>query len=71
MNIDQDGNMELSAEENQRLMDQLDIDPGDYDDPPVEIECTGMEDGSATFKATNTRTGKSVVMVFDLMPDEE
>jgi hypothetical protein len=71
MNIDDDGNMELTAEENQRLMDQLEIDPSDYDDPPVEIECTGMDEDAATFKATNTKTGKSVVMVFDLMPDDE
>lgn len=67
MNIDDDGNMELSAEENQRLMDQLEIAPEDYDDPPVEIECTGMEDHAATFKAVNTRTGKSIVLVFDLL----
>lgn len=71
MRIDEDGNMELSAEENQRLMDQLEIAPGDYDDPPVEIECTGMDDSAATFKATNTKTGKSVVMVFDMLPGEE
>lgn len=71
MHIDEDGNMELSAEENQRLMDQLEIAESDYDDPPVEIECTGMDDDAATFKATNTKTGKSVVMVFDLMPDED
>jgi hypothetical protein len=71
MNIDDDGNMELTAEENQRLMDQLEIDPSDYDDPPVEIECTGMDEDAATFKATNIKTGKSVVMVFDLMPNDE
>ena len=71
MRIDDDGNMELNAEENQRLMDQLEIAAEDYDDPPVEIECTGIEDGAATFKATNTRTGKSVVLVFDLLPDED
>ncbi len=67
MNIDDDGNMELSAEENQRLMDQLEIAPEDYEDPPVEIECTSMEDHAATFKAVNTRTGKSIVLVFDLL----
>lgn len=71
MYIDDDGNMELSAEENQRLMDQLDIAPADYDDPPVEIECTGMDEGGATFRATNTRTGKSVELVFDVMGDED
>ncbi|MGZ8218089.1 hypothetical protein [Methylomagnum sp.] len=71
MNIDADGNMELTAEENQALMDQLEIAAGDYDDPPVEIECTAMEDGAATFKATNTKTGKEVVMVFDFMEDED
>jgi hypothetical protein len=71
MRIDEDGNMELSAEENQRLMDQLEIAASDYDDPPVEIECTGMEDDAATFNATNTKTGKTVVMVFDLMADGE
>jgi hypothetical protein len=71
MRIDDDGNMELTAEENQELMDRLEIAEGDYDDPPVEIECTGMESNSATFKATNTKTGKSVVMVFDLMDDTE
>ena len=70
MEIDDDGNMELSAEENQRLMDQLEIDVADYDDPPVEIECTAMDDDAATFKATNTRTGKSVVLVFDLMNND-
>ena len=67
MQIDEDGNMELSAEENQKLMDQLEIAVRDYDDPPVEIECTGMDDDVATFRATNTRTGKSVVLEFDLV----
>ena len=71
MQIDDDGNMELSAEENQRLMDQLDIAPEDYDDPPVEIECIGMDDDVATFKATNTKTGKTVELVFDLMGDTD
>jgi hypothetical protein len=65
MQIDADGNMELSAKENQKLMDELDIAPEDYDDPPVEIECIGMEDSAATFKATNTRTGKTVTLIFD------
>lgn len=69
MHIDDDGNMELTAEENQKLMDQLDIAPADYDDPPVHIECTTMEENAATFKATNTRTGKSVELVFDMMPE--
>ncbi len=71
MRIDEDGNMELSAEENQNLMDQLDIATKDYDDPPVAIECTDMNDDAATFKATNTKTGKTVVLVFDLMGDED
>ncbi len=65
MHIDEDGNMELSAEENQKLMDELDIAPADYDDPPVEIECIGMQGEAATFKATNTRTGKTVTLMFD------
>ena len=69
MNIDESGNMELTAEENQNLMDQLEINPEEYDDPPVEIECTGMEEGAATFKASNTKTGKTVVMVFDFLPE--
>jgi hypothetical protein len=67
MRIDSAGNMELSADENQDLMDRLEIPATDYDDPPVEIECTGMEQDAATFRATNTKTGKSVVLVFDLM----
>ncbi len=71
MLIDEEGNMELSAEENQKLMDQLEIDPADYDDPPVEIECTSMTDESATFKATNTRTGKTATLVFDLLSDPD
>ena len=69
MRIDEEGNMELTAEENQDLMDRLEIPESDYDDPPVAIECTGVTDHSATFKATNTRTGKSFVMVFDVMED--
>ncbi|MGX2040411.1 hypothetical protein ACWJKU_09810 [Methylocaldum sp. MU1018] len=71
MRIDLDGNMELTAEENQELMDQLDIPESEYDDPPVEIECIGVENEVATFKATNTKTGKSVQMVFDLMNEED
>ncbi|MFN5744689.1 MAG: hypothetical protein ACK443_01145 [Methylococcaceae bacterium] len=67
MIIDDDGNMELSAEENQSLMDQLEIAVIDYDDPPVEIECLGMNENAATFRAINTRTGKEVELVFDLM----
>lgn len=69
MRIDPDGNMELSAEENQDLMDQLGIPPADYDDPPVEIESLGVEGNVSRFKATNSRTGKSVVLVFDLLDD--
>jgi len=71
MRIDSDGNMELTAEENQDLMDRLDILESEYDDPPVEIECIGVENEVATFKATNTKTGKSVQMVFDLMDEED
>ncbi|BBA32795.1 heat shock 70 kDa protein 12A [Methylocaldum marinum] len=71
MRIDSDGNMELTAEENQDLMDRLDIPESEYDDPPVEIECVGIENEVATFKATNTKTGKSVEMVFDLMDDDD
>jgi hypothetical protein len=67
MKIDPDGNMELSAEENQDLMDQLGIAPRDYDDPPIEIESLGVENGVATFKATNLRTGKAIEMVFDAL----
>ncbi|MDD1651041.1 MAG: hypothetical protein LUO80_11730 [Methylococcaceae bacterium] len=67
MRIDNDGNMELSAEENQKLMDQLEIPVTDYDDPPIEIECVGMDDDAASFKATNTKTGKTVELVFDLL----
>ncbi len=70
MYIDDDGNMELSAEENQSLMDRLEIDARDYDDPPVSIECLGMDEDAATFKATNTKTGKSIELVFDLMGNE-
>lgn len=69
MHIDEEGNMELSAEENQDLMDQLEISEADYDDPPVNIECVDMVDGCARFKATNTETGKTVTMVFDLLTD--
>ena len=55
MRIDEEGNMELSAEENQRLMDQLEIAPQD--------------DQAATFTALNTDTGKTIELVFDLMAD--
>lgn len=65
MHIDQDGNMELSAEENQKLMDQLEIAAADYDDPPVEIEALGVEEGVARFTARNTRTGKTVTLEFE------
>lgn len=68
MQIDSDGNMELSAEENQALMDQLNIAPGDYDDPPVEIELLSLQNGVATFKASHTRTGKTIRMEFDALP---
>ena len=69
MRIDEEGTMELSAEENQRLMDQLEIAPQDYEDPPVEIECILMDDQAATFTALNTDTGKTIELVFDLMAD--
>lgn len=68
MRIDDEGNMELSAAENQSLMDQLEILPADYDDPPVAIECIAMEDGTAEFLALNTKTGKTVTLVFDRVP---
>lgn len=67
MQIDQDGNMELSAEENQELMDKLNVAESDYDDPPVEIESVGVENNVATFKATNTKTGKSFNMEFEMV----
>lgn len=69
MRIDRDGNMELTAEENQDLMDQLEVAPEDYDDPPVEIESLDIEGNVSRFQATNTRTGKTVVMVFDHLED--
>lgn len=69
MKIDKDGNMELSAEENQSLMDQLEIHRRDYDDPPVDIEFEGDEEGAVKFRATNTRTGKTVTLVFDTVED--
>jgi hypothetical protein len=71
MHIDQDGNMELTAEENQDLMDRLEIAEVDYDDPPVEIEGVQFEDNVATFRATNTRTAKTILMTFDLEPGDE
>ena len=69
MHIHADGNVELSAEENQVLMDKLEIVHADYDDPPVEIESIDMEDGVAKLTARNTRTGKSIVMEFDFEAD--
>jgi hypothetical protein len=71
MRIDDEGNMELSAEENQSLMDQLKIHPRDYDDPPVRFEFAPSEDGATRFKAINTRTGHSVVLVFDPLDDDD
>lgn len=71
MRIDEEGNMELTAEENQDLMDQLEVPESEYDDPPVEIEYNGTENNQATFTAINTKTGKSVSLVFDLMEDGE
>jgi len=69
MEIDDDGNMTLTAEENQDLMDRLGIAEADYDDPPVAIESVEFEAGVATFRATNTRTGKSVMLTFDSSPE--
>jgi hypothetical protein len=46
-------------------MDRLDIPASEYDDPPVHIETLGIENKTVRFKATNTNTGKSVVMEFD------
>lgn len=65
MHIHPDGNIELTAEENQVLMDKLEIDANDYDDPPVEIESIDMEDGVAKLQASNTRTGKTIIMEFE------
>jgi len=65
MEIDDDGNMTLTAEENQDLMDRLEIAEADYDDPPVDIEGVEFEGDVATFRATNTRTGKTILMTFD------
>lgn len=70
MQIDEDGNMELTAEENQDLMDRLEIGETDYDDPPVAIESVEFENDAATFRATNTRTGKTILMTFDRNSDE-
>lgn len=73
MQIDDEGNLELTAEENQALMDSLEIPPSQYDDPPVSIEYLGMEDNVARFKVINTETGKSRTMEFDLLepPDTD
>ena len=71
MRIDSDGYVELTTEENQDLMDRLGVSESEYDDPPVEIECVGVENDTAIFKATNTKTGRSVQMVFDLMEEED
>ncbi len=67
MQIDEEGNLELSAEENQALMDSLDIPESQYDDPPVSIEYLGMEDNVARFRVINTETLKSRMMEFDRM----
>ncbi|MBM3203349.1 hypothetical protein FJZ55_05535 [Candidatus Woesearchaeota archaeon] len=67
MQIDEEGNLELSAEENQALMDSLDIPESQYDDPPVSIEYLGMEDNVARFRVINTETQKSRTMEFDRM----
>ena len=65
MHIDADGNIEFTAEENQELMEQLKIRPRDYDDPPVELEYLEEKDNIVTLKATNTETGKYVLLEFD------
>lgn len=67
MRIDKDGNMELTEEEDADLLEQLEIPESEHNDPPVEIECVSMENDVATFKATNTKNGKHVLLVFDLM----
>ncbi len=71
MHIDSEGNMELSAEENQDLMDRLDIPPTEYDDPPVAIEVVESGNDVIRFKATNTKTGKFVVLEFESMGQED
>ncbi|MGR8934035.1 MAG: hypothetical protein ACU837_06540 [Gammaproteobacteria bacterium] len=69
MQIDADGTIAFSAEENQNLMDQLKIPRSEYDDPPVELEYVGEEGGSITLKATNTKTGKEVLLEFELQDE--
>lgn len=71
MQIDEEGNLELTAEENQALMDNLEIPPEQYDDPPVSIEYLGTMEKVASFKVTNTQTGKSRVMAFDQLESPE
>lgn len=69
MQIDADGNIVFSAEENQELMDLLKIPPSEYDDPPVEFEYVDDEDGTMTIKATHTKTGKHVLLEFALQEE--
>lgn len=71
MQIDEEGNLELTAEENQALMDSLEIPASQYDDPPVSIEYLGMEDKVARFQVVNTETGKTRNMEFDLLENAE
>lgn len=71
MQIDEAGNLELTAEENQAMMDHLEIPPGQYDDPPVSIEYLGAEEKVARFRVTNTETGKSRLMEFDELESPE
>lgn len=69
MQIDVDGTLVFSAEENQDLMDQLKISQSEYDDPPVELEYMGDEGGTITIKATNTKTGKEVLLEYELQEE--
>lgn len=70
MQIDVDGTIVLSAEENQELMDQLKIPLNEYDDPPVELEYMGDEAGLITIRAINTKTGKEVLLEYELLGEE-
>lgn len=71
MQIDAEGNMELTAEENQALMDQLNIPPSEYDDPPVSIEWLKEDEQVIVFKASNIKTGKFVHLEFDRLGSQE
>lgn len=71
MQIDAEGNMELTAEENQSLMDQLNIPPSEYDDPPVSIEWLKEDEELIVFKATHLKTGKFVHLEFEQPGSQE